>query len=171
MNIENPISTIRKAVEGSAEEMAKTEFLQKPESRHYKAIFENYRIVKDYSPEMFEKMVFLSAKGKELKDNLGPELSKIFKNVSDEINETYQNKIIAATEQLENSSNLNQEELKKEIFNLTNRAIKEIVESIEVNPLIVSAFLGKEELLKKALYYLETTYFELFQLFNEFNKL
>ena len=46
MSIENPISTIRKAIKGSAERFAESEGKRKPKSKHYEEAFENFRKLK-----------------------------------------------------------------------------------------------------------------------------
>ena len=76
MTIENPIGTIKKAVQAFAEQKAENEFLEKPETRHYDAVFEQFRALKEASPEALETAVKLASNSKEITKNLITEAIK-----------------------------------------------------------------------------------------------
>ena len=159
MTIEKPISTIRKAIKGSAEQIASTEFFEEPEERHYKEIFDFFRTLKMYQPEMYEKMITIGAKGKELSDEMGKDLHKILSQVLGEISARDKDKMKEAVAQLEKS--LSPEELDKKIIELKERYLNAMGKELINEPRLKSAFTGKEELLEKVIDFLKSTMSEL----------
>ena len=161
MTIEKPISTIRKAVHGAAEEMAVKEFLDKPQARHYERVFNVFKKIRDASPEMAEKLITINARAKEVKDELGPELDETFRMVYDEVEEKFKPKMVEAMEQIK-KQNLNDKEYKKELVNLTARVFERMGSEVKKDPRITSAFSGKEELLDKTIKFYITNTVEIF---------
>lgn len=162
MSLERPFSTIRKAVEESAEEKASKEFLDRPEPRHFEAAFNFYRTLRESDPEFFEAVVSLTAQRKEVRDTLGVELYSTFDRawtslINDHTN-GYAAKVKAAFEQVQETKNLNQEELEEERIILTKRFLTEAANIIESDPQLLISFRGKEELLNKAVVF-ESSYF------------
>ena len=86
MTIEKPISTIRKAIQGSAEKKAEYELLDKPEQRHYDESFLFLRYMKIFEREKYEKIIKIGAKTKELKDEMGINSFKIYANLGQDLN-------------------------------------------------------------------------------------
>src|SRR5467141_1911924 len=121
MSIEKPISTIRKAVQGSAEKVAAKEFLDEPEQRHYDKIFNVYRFLRQFEPEKIERIIKIAAKEKELKDEMGIELYKVFNQVWEQLIQGYENKIDEAVKQITATKRLSPQELSKEVLNLNER--------------------------------------------------
>jgi hypothetical protein len=153
MNIEKPISTIRKAVKSSAEEQALNENIDKPEKRHYDETFKFLKIMKTINPEMFEKDIILLAKGKELKDESGIESYKVFRQVWKELTD-----INEVNEQVnmwnkfrENQSlpELPQSEQKRGYIILAEDFLKSKGEELKKDPRITNKFSGKEDILNR----------------------
>ena len=143
MSFEKPISTIRNAIRNSAEEIASKENINIPELRHLKAVLDNYKLIRDYNPDIFKKLVILSIKNKEIKDSLGKKLSLIFQNIFDEISLSYYSKLFSA---FNNNDSLNND-FKQE----SSVFVNEMMTNIKNDPRIIKAFLGKEELLNNAI--------------------
>ncbi|MFA6524085.1 MAG: hypothetical protein WC264_00450 [Candidatus Paceibacterota bacterium] len=157
MAIEKPISTIRKAVNSAAENMAKNEFLDKPEQRHYESVISEYKWLRAFEPEFLEKILVVGAKGSELKDEMGTELYNIFDKVRTEMTSNSEDQFKDAIEQIKMTKNLSLDELNQEISNLIIRYFKIKGEEIKNDPRIKSAFFGKEELLDKAINFIITS--------------
>lgn len=166
MKIEKPISTIRKAIKGSAEQMASREFLEEPEERHYKDTFDFFRALKMLQPEMYEKMIVVGAKGQELSERIGKDSHKILTGVLREIAAKDKEDLKQAVESMRNTRNLSSEELEREIFKLKERYFNNVVTKEILNdPRLKSAFAGKEELLIKVVDFFKYAMTE----FNEIN--
>lgn len=148
MNIEKPISTIRKAIIGSAEEAASKESLSRPEQRHYDYVFGLYKQIRDANPELLKKIIIAAAKGKELKDEIGQESEKVFNQVWGELAVTYHDELVKS---MKSSS----DKFKREIF--------KIGEISKNDPRIISAFSGKEDALNKCIDYANKTILDLFK--------
>lgn len=149
MVIENPTSTIRKAIHGKAENLASVEFLEKPEERHFQEAFAIYRFLKYMEPERLEELIKISAKRKELKDQIGIKSYKTFNTVWDQLLQGYENKIDKAVKQSNETKGLSKKELIEEVKNLYNRFLKERGEQFKEDPRIKTIFQEKEELLNE----------------------
>jgi len=149
MPIEKPISTIRKAIEGTAEVKADKESIDKPEERHYKAAFNFYRTLRALSPEKVGLIITIAAKSKGLKDEMGVQLFKVFNDVFKDKTTGSEREFNEQIEQIKAKRHLSQRELSKEILKLNEAFIVKKVAEVQNDPRIISAFAGKEELLKK----------------------
>ncbi len=154
MTIENPIGTIKKAVQAFAEQKAENEFLEKPETRHYDAVFEQFRALKEASPEALETAVKLASNSKEIKDELGSELFILYKKVANELDVEMKDKCMIAFKQLKDE-NLSKDDLEIKVKELYIRVSKQVVDMFKNDPRIVLAFNGKEELLEKLSKFME----------------
>lgn len=166
MSIEKPISTIRKAVQGSAEEIAANEYLEKPEERHYRETLNFFRFIKIFEPERYEQFVKIGAQGKELKDEMGAEKYKIFSRILREVTERDASKMKEAGDQIK-SSNLPSEELSQEILELNTRYLKEKMEELKNDSRIASAFSGQEELLNRSIDFAITSMLDLYSAYDK----
>ncbi len=163
MPLEKPIQTIRKAIKGTAENAAEKESLEKPTSRHFEQTLSLYKQIRDESPEMLEKLITVTAKAKELKDELGPSLDRTFRKVWSELNEKYKNEIITKVEKLEDE-NLISQEYKRKLVTITGKIFNKISEEFRNDPRIIVAFTEKEELLEKAITFSTSGALELFDI-------
>ncbi len=148
MSLEKPISTIRKAIEGTAQKSASAEFLDKPEKRHYNDAFDFYKYMRGFEPEKVEQVIMVAAKSKELSDEMGAELLKVFNKVWEDVTLGSEEKLNKAIERLKETI-LSHIELNQEIIKLEERFLKLKTNELKNDPRIVSAFAGKEELLNK----------------------
>jgi hypothetical protein len=71
MSFEKPISTIRKAIEGTAEKIAFNENLENPDSKHFEYVIKLYKHVRMSNPQMLEKIIRVASNNKELKEDIG----------------------------------------------------------------------------------------------------
>lgn len=151
MTIENSISTIRKAIKGSAEGLASRESLEKPEQRHYDHIFNLYKQLRELNPPMLEKVIMIAAKSKDLKEESGPEIGKVFNQVWNEISDGYEDRLEMAVYAGEDdkTQKLSPEIFRQKMYDLMEKFFKEKIIQLKNDPSIVSAFIGKEELLNK----------------------
>jgi len=154
--LEKPITTIRKAVEGTAREAASKEFLDKPEARHYEQVFEMFKMMRDSEPKMLEGMIKIAAANKDLEDKLEPESYKVFKMVSNELSDDTQKKIAQVMMKIQIREDVNEEnlvqELAKAFKNISDDSFRQTIE----DPRIKEAFKGKEENLVDIGQYLES---------------
>ncbi|MBP6025454.1 hypothetical protein [Ferruginibacter sp.] len=148
MSLENPISTIRKAVQGAAEELASKELLQKAESNHYDKVFLIFKTLRNINPKTLEKVIIASAKGKELKDKLSKELFAEFESVAFEISADYKKKITAQVEKIENDSSCQNKY--EQVTAVTKNIFTDMAYEIKNDPRLLTAFAGKEDLLDEA---------------------
>jgi hypothetical protein len=65
--------TIKKAVQGAAGELASKEFLDSPQQRHINSVIANYKLIRSMNPKILNKIINLTAKWQELKDEVGPD--------------------------------------------------------------------------------------------------
>ena len=153
---ENPISTIRKAIKGAAEQTSSAENIEIPEERHYKETFEFFRNLKILEPEMYEKLIEIGAKGKELSDELGYDLHKRLVGILKQI--SIKNKYLLDQEidKIKHTKNLSPEQLEKELNRVKDEHINNIVINEVLNDsCLKSAFAEKEQLLKKVIDFLK----------------
>ena len=153
MTIENPIGTIKKAIEQTAEDKAEKELLEKPEARHYQEVFDFYRMVKGSDTELFETLIKLSAKRKELKILLGPEKYRQFDQrwtalLNDPVN-GYSKRIEVALAQVGRSKSLTRKELDSEKVGLTERFLNQFTTSAMNDAQLIRIFNGEQQLLQQ----------------------
>jgi hypothetical protein len=164
MSIEKSITNIRKAVKGSAEELALKESLNEAEYRHYEYIIKLYKQIRNLDPKLLDKIVNITAKGKELKDEAGSILYNSYNEVWKEIFEGangFENKIHLAINSSE--KNMTSEDFKQELVALTEKLLKEKSEKLKEDPRIIKAFKDKKELLNKLINYTIQTPFQLLE--------
>jgi hypothetical protein len=149
MSLEQPYSTIKKAVEGSANEMARSELLEKPEARHYDKVFQLLKQLRDFDSSLLENIIIISARGKNLAEKLGPGLEKEFREVVDELNENIEKKAKLGIKQIK-STIKDPKSIIDEKNKFALRLIEELILQLKTDLRIVSAFDGKELLLEEA---------------------
>jgi hypothetical protein len=144
--------TIRNAVQNSAERLARGEGKKKPKKRHYNEIFDRLGELKK-TPKLLKMQIMISAKDKELKDELGRYLDDIFQIVWTKTIPNYTYRIRHATEQMEKEKELDPNGSKERFLNSLNEIIKEMGEYIRKDPLITHSFITEKEkgLLEKAI--------------------
>lgn len=148
MPIEKPISTIRKAVQGAAEEMASKESIQTPQAKHYDKVFLVFKTLRNINPKALEKLIIASAEGKELKDKLGNNLMVEFETISSEIFGKHKKNIADEIKKIkvESPSAENFEKIRS----LVNNSFTELGNEIKHDPRLLHLFAGKEDLLDEA---------------------
>jgi len=168
MSIENPISTIRRAIKGTAERLAESEGKRKPKSKHYEEVFENYRKIQKTNPEMLEKLIIASAKDKELKDELGPDLDAAFQIVWVKVYTRFAYRIRHTIQDIIKDENPLSEESKQKLANSINEIINDMSLEIKKDPLVAHSFLTEKEkvLLNKAIAYTRTSIMKLIDVVN-----
>lgn len=161
MTIEKPISTIRKALKGRAEQKAAENSLDKPEQKHYDESLNFYKRMRDKRPEEIETLILNSAEGKELKDEMGEELYQVFDQIWKEKTKGFLYNLIQKTgEFLENyfdnnnNKDLPRSEFVKKMDEFAETLLNEKAKEIRDDPKIISAFSGKEDVLNKVIDYL-----------------
>jgi hypothetical protein len=143
--------TIRKAIKGSAEEMTSKEFLKAPEQRHIDAIIGYYKLLQE-DPKLLGKMINLAAKGKEITDELGLDLHKLFGQVRNkELTATMSEDIDAAMLSYYQTKNPSDKDAEKELLFISKRYLDQKAEQLRKDPRIITAFAGKKALLDKVL--------------------
>lgn len=150
MNIENPISTVRKAVQGSAETIAEKEFKNIPEDEHYKEAINSFRYLKVFEPQRYAEIIKIGAKAKELKDEMGLSNYKIFDEVIKEVISKDEPKMHSATEKIKSTSRSDSEQ-KQKLYELNERFLNIKAEEIKSDPRIIKAFEGREDLVVQTL--------------------
>lgn len=151
MSIEKSI--IRKAINGSAEEMAHKDSLEKPEQRHYDYVLNLYKRIRNERPEEIEKVILHSAEGKELKDKIGMDLYKVFDQIWKEKTKGFINEMFKRAGEVKSEKELTHEEFVKEMDAFAEKYLKEKGVQLRTDPQIVSAFSGKEEILNNVIDY------------------
>jgi|GEM_PF-2967670 len=161
MSIEKPISTIKKAIQGRAEEKAYEDSLDRPEQKHYDESLNFYKQMRDKRPEEIEKLILHSADSKELRDKMGMELYKIFDQTWKEKTKGFFLKMIERASEVKENEELSRREFVKEMDSFAEKLLKETSEELRSDPRIISAFLGKEDILNKIIDYgITTTIYE-----------
>lgn len=174
MSIEKPISTIRRAIQESAEENASKEFLNEPEQRHYKQAIDFYKLLRKSSPEFLEIVIPLTAKRKELKDEMGLELYKVFEDAWENLLRGptgYESKMKEGMAQITETKKLSSDEYNQEKINLTQRILNEESASLRHDSIISSAFSGNEEILNKAIEFEISYLCDLLESYSKYQKL
>ena len=156
MNIEKPISTIRRAIEGVAEEKA-YKSSEKIEQKHFDESIKFYKKMRDTRPDEVEKLILLSVEGKELRDKIGMELYIIFDPIWKNVTKGFLNKLIKRACEIKGERELTDKEFIKEIDTYAETLLRYDSKILKEDPRIISAFLGKEELLNKIIDYAVST--------------
>lgn len=144
--------TTRKAIQIAAEEMASQEFLDAPQQEHLDSVISNYKLIYSMNPKILYKIVNLTAKSKEIKDEVGPDLHKIFTQVWEkELTANMKNELDDVMATIHQTKTLTEKGDKDEIVILVKRYIEKKIQELKKDPRILSAFAGKEELLDKLL--------------------
>jgi hypothetical protein len=164
MTIEKPISTIRKAIKGSAEESALDDFRDTPEQKDFRQAFNFFRYLKIFEPEKYEWIVKTGARGKELKDAVGNELYKMVTQEWEKIINQDSNKLTESIEQIKATSKNYSEVGVYETIHLYELFLKEKATQIKSNSKIIGAFSEKEELLNQTIDFATNSMLELFSL-------
>lgn len=159
MSIEKPFSTIRKAVEGRAEEAATYEGLEAPTSKHYKREFNILRVSKMFNPENYERDLIIGARAKELKDAMGKEKYEIFNKVQIELEEKYDNEKSEAEAQIQ-INGTNMENGKTEFLTLNQKYLSIKENELKSDPRIQSAFKDNMNLVDDTLMFIRDSVME-----------
>lgn len=152
MSLENPISTIKKAIRGKAEEMASKEYLDKPEQRHLDKVLGIYKSLRNNPKENFEKQVKYDVERKILKDQMGIEAHKTFNKIWEDLlygPNGLKYKLHIAMNQIFGDRKRTVPEVMTNIADFYERFFKIEGEFLKMNPSIAAAFLGKEDILNK----------------------
>jgi len=156
----NPIKKVRSAVDEQAGQLAQKEFYNEPQEKHFSQVFQQFREIKNDSPVMYEDFIEKLSAKKELRDEMGPELSKVYSEVSnyDNLLGKYKNKIFTAAYEIIKKKKETPTDLPDlykffdEIGALINRIMAVMITEIKDNPRIKESFKDKPELLEKAIY-------------------
>lgn len=166
MTPENKYSTIRKAVEGKAEELAARELLEKPEKHHLDEVFNEYKALRGISPKELEAQISIASKRKELKDQMGIDANQIFNEVWDnlyngptglEIKEAEQ------TAQRKKYSRPTVETALQDMVEFRERFFKWMEKFIKIDPRIITAFKGKEDILNQKIEFEVSQYMRVYR--------
>lgn len=160
MDIENPISTIKKAVQNAAEELAAKESKSKPEAEHYKRVLDSFKFMRGSNREMLEKIIFFSAQRKEIKDRLEPEQYSVFREGWDKVEKKLKTETSNAIDEIlkkNKEKEMTSEEFKHEIAELTNKIHEQVIGEVKNDPKVIAAFHGKEKLLDEMLDFIKST--------------
>jgi len=152
MGIEKPISTIRKAVQNLAEENASGDSLKVPESKHFKDAFEFYKAMRLNDPEGLKLSIEVRAREQDIKNKMGEKLYNVFDKVWIEVNQDSTQEINEALDQIKKDKKMSSEDIEQAIDEFELSFIKGKARIVKNDPRIVSAFLGKEEVLRNGLY-------------------
>jgi len=150
MNMENPIKKVRAAVTARAGQLAEKDFNDKPQKEHFSQAFAEFRAAKEDNPKVYEQLVETFAATKELNDEMGPELAKVYQEVSEEISQRNVKKVGEAVHAFLHKD-LEGDEYDKEMKAMFTRISNKLTAEVENDPRILKAFKEKSELLKKVL--------------------
>lgn len=152
MDIEKPIPAIRKAIQNFAEEKATGESLETPEAKHFEEAFKAYKKMRAVDPEGLKLSIEVRARDQKIKNSMGKELYKIFDQVWIEINKSSEKEIRKAIDEIRNNKKILNEEKEQAIDEFELRYIKENARKVKNDPRIISAFSGKEEILREGIF-------------------
>ena len=159
MSIEKPFSTIRKAVEGRAEEAATFEGLETPTSKHYKREFNILRVSKMFNPENYERDLIIGARAKELKDAMGKEKYIIFNDILKEIEEKY-DKEKSEKESLLSMQNFHDGKARNDYLILNEKYLTMKANELKLDPRIIAAFKENMNLVDETLLFIKNSVME-----------
>lgn len=149
MSLERPIPTIRKAVTGAAEELARQESLEKPGPAHFKRALETIKMMRELKPDVIESYIKTLARGKDLTDKIGPERNSVLQGALKEIIARHGPEVQQELEAI-HEPNPNSEAYKQEAAGIMRRAIDKWMGEIKQDPQVVAAFKDDEALLDEA---------------------
>lgn len=156
MSIEKPISTIRKAIKGAAEEDALLELKESPEKKHLDDAFNFFRYIKVFEPTKFELLVKIAAEAKDIKDAIGLEKYKLFMDVWTEVCAHGENELKLDTYQILKSEMPLREKQKQNLL-LNRQFYKQRALEIRNDSRILNAFKESEELMNKSIEFTTST--------------
>ncbi len=151
MSLEKPIATIRKAVQGLAEERAKKELLEKPEQRHYDSVVATFKMWRMLNPESLELSIKVGAKNQELKKEMGSELYNIYNHAWIRANKKGNEQLEEEVKKISKILKLFPNKYKGKLNQINEQYIKEKADRVRYDNSVMRAFDGKEELLNKAI--------------------
>jgi len=145
--------TIRKAVQNSAERLADMDGKKRPKKKHYEETFQKFRELKKTNPQLLEKKIIATAKDKDLKDEMGPDLYSSFQMIRVKVSTMFSRRIREAVQQMNNEQDYYPVESRKKLLDSLNEIIGEMSVEIKKEPLIRNSFSTEREkkLLDKAI--------------------
>ncbi len=141
-----PISTIRKAIQWSAEQLASKEFLDKAEQRHIDSALQTYKALKTVSPVFLKKIILTVADWKDLKDAIGAENSKVVDKIFHEL-------IVDIKKELNDDiksitvTPMSSKAYEKATMIAAKRYLDKKAAEFKQDPRVIAIFQGKEQLL------------------------
>lgn len=147
-------NTIRKAIIGTAEEKALQELLDAPEQRHIDEVLDFYRLAHSVDPKFLSQLIVVTAKIKDIKDELGHELYALYSQVWEELVISMKTDIADAMAGVNHPA----KNSKKQRASVIKNYFDEKAEELKKNPRILSDFSGKEALLDKMISYTVCAY-------------
>lgn len=167
MSIENPISTIRAAIDGVAEKLAANEGLDEPEFNHYQQVLGLFKELRDSCPEVFEKIVINTAKNKALKDEIGNANYNLLANIWEEKNLIEMDSFKSEMKLFEKSQQYQSPKIfKNEAIKVLEKYFTKLKNETKNDIRIISAFNGNEKELEKALILFTEGVIEMFPVSN-----
>jgi hypothetical protein len=151
MSIENPISTIRKAVKELAERKASAEFLNEPEQRHYKDALTSYKMWRMMDPGSLQIGIKINALEHDYKRKMGPELFKAFDSAWIDATKNAEAELENAEMQIKETKDLTDDELTLELEKIEDRFLTKKSEEVKNDERLVNLFLENKELLNEAI--------------------
>jgi len=151
MSLEKPISTIRKAVQGLAEEKAQKESLEKPEQRHYDSVFNTFKMWRMLNPESLELSIKVGAKNQELKKEMGDELYNIFNQAWIRTNKRGNEQLEEEVKKINKILKIFPNKYKGKLNQINEQYLEEKADIVRYDNSVMSAFDGKKDLLNKAI--------------------
>lgn len=143
--IYKPISSIREMVKNRTESFAEG---KKVKEEHQRMAFNYYRFLKMGFPDAYESVIRMIGDDKKWKDLMGEGLYKLCCDVMNDVCKRNPSKIFEDETKEIKSKNLPYSEEKEEISNFKKVFFKIKMREFENDPQIISAFKGKEGILK-----------------------
>jgi len=162
MSLEKPISTIRKALHGIAEENAFGNLKGTPEKKDFDDAINVLRSLKNSDPEKFELVVKVGAEGKELKDKIGEERYKLFMSIWEDLCINDFTNLNIACDLIEKTPMLVTDK-HKAIHKLNENFYTKKLEEMKENTKLKAAFQGNEEIFNQALKVTASTAIKMFE--------
>lgn len=141
-----------RAIQSAAEEKARQEFYPAPQSRHYETASQQIDYIRKEQPEVVEQIVEMLITGKELKDEMGPELYSIFMQVQHDMANKWQEQ--SGKELIKCFTTMKIQDkpgVKESLLRMIGESIAKAIKQTRSDDRLIRAFRGKEELLDKAM--------------------
>ena len=151
MSLEKPISTIRKAVHGLAEENAKEEGFEKPEQKHFDSVFDTFKMWRMLNPKSLELSIKVGAKYEDLKKEMGTELFDIFNQSWIKANKKGNEQLEEEVRKINKIIKILPKKYKEKLHQINEQYLKEKSDIVRSDTTVLNAFKGKEELLNNAI--------------------